>query len=82
MDKDFLTISFRGKDLLEASGMPEKASYEFKDLIKEIASSGDSFEEAVEKVHSFSLFVYGNLERSKFFNDTIELLLINVCEAR
>ena len=41
MTLNLTSISYRGKDLLEATNMPLKASLEFKILIQEIQEMGE-----------------------------------------
>lgn len=77
-------ISYTGKDLLEASGMPEKSSYLFMKVIQEIESVfnmfSDSWKDADEeqvcsfihdRIKEFSKFIYADEQKVDYFTNRI-----------
>lgn len=78
--ENILNGSYKGKDLLEASSMPTKASLEFKDIMSEVSKNLDILnnhpEEITKKIKDFSLFVYGNEERAMFFTEKVLIAML------
>jgi hypothetical protein len=69
----FLSASFKGKDLLEATGNHSKASLEFKDLMEKLSNEpyAENTEAIRKEVFSFAFFIYGEDKRAEFFTDKI-----------
>lgn len=70
VNNKFLTASYKGKDLLEASGAHAKASLQFKSLMEELSQEKNN--SSIEKqIYEFAFFIYGDEKRSKFFMEKI-----------
>ena len=84
------SIYYEGKDLLEAINYPQKAIYEFHNVMMNIESSitgMDSWHDADsdqvlnlfnEKLNEYLGFIFENRERKKYFRDKIHRKLSKV----
>lgn len=69
LNQKYLEVSYRGKDLLESSGLP-RAGYSFKKLIEKFEQNGNM--DYVKELETFAYFVYGDERRAKYFVDQIK----------
>jgi hypothetical protein len=73
MEQKYLNASFKGKDLLEATGNNLKASLQFKDLMQMLSdcTKSTSTEHQKKEIYDFAYFIYGDKKRAELFTDKI-----------
>ena len=77
MNKVFLFASFKGKDLLESTGMPSKSSIEFKELMERLATETD-YLIIRTNIFDFAFFIYADKRRAEYFTNNIMLALEDI----
>lgn len=83
-------LSFAGKDLLEASNAPKKASYQFKLLLDDLAKDpewdsknrgvDDVFSGFTQEIGKFSNFIYSTPEKINYFSQRLCKIVLETCQ--